>query len=1005
MSIRKAFDLNTLPSGFFNVSFNLLMQKRIQKVMLICSNYDAFILEEDGRIDEQLYIEYFSQNLRNSPQLYKVNSAGEAFNLLKNEPIDLVIEMLNIAEIDTFKLANEIKKLYPQVPIVVLTHFSREVSLKLQYEDLSHVDHVFCWLGNADLLLAIIKLFEDRLNAPFDMEDVGVQAILLVEDSVRYLSSYLPILYKIVLNQAHEFMNEALNEHEKMLRMRGRPKILVAKNYDEAINLYNQYKDNLLGVITDISYKKSATRRDEQEKAGLKLARYIRQNDQFLPILIQSSDIGNEKYVQEIKAGFLYKYSDTVSTELQNFISKHFGFGDFIFRDPDTQQEIYRASDLTSLQKMIQCIPDPILEYHASRNEISKWLNSRALFPIAKLFKHLRINDFPDLNLVRSYIDHTISLYRSGKGRTIIAEFERSRYNKYMMFSKIGDGSVGGKARGLAFVNNLIEKYSLHDKYENTTISIPRTVVICTDIYDEFMRNNGLFDKVFLEIEDEEVLSYFISAQLPESLIKDLHAIVKQMKNPIAIRSSSKLEDSHYQPFAGIYNTYMVPNVASNLDKTVSMIATAIKCVYASVFFKESKNYLGATMNSIDEEKMGIVLQEVCGRQFENYFYPAISGITQSMNYYAIEPEKPEDGIVKMAVGLGKYVMGGGLSLRFCPKHQDKIIQLSSTEDIIKNTQKDFFALSLDPEAFVPSVNDEVNLCKMNIGEINDHVMLRYMASTYDMESDTIKDGLYREGRKIITFNPILCNDAIPIANIITDLLSIGYSEMNRPIEIEFAVDIDTSGTQNHTFSILQIRPIVENYKQLPIEISTFSQSDILLEASSALGSVYETDIKDFVFVDSLGFDAANNRTTAIEIGKLNEMLQKENRSYVLAGPGRWGSSDPWLGIPVKWAQISGAAAIIEYSIEGKVIEPSQGTHFFHNIIALGIGYISLDILAGKDYFDIEFLQKYVPIHTKGPVKYWHFEHPMAVLIDGKIQKGIVLKPGEISKFSKLSKI
>lgn len=986
-------DIWNLPPSFFDVSFNLLMQKRIHKVLLICSNYDAFILEEDGRIDEQLYIEYFSQNLRYSPLLYKTNNAKEALKILSNEKIDLVIEMLNIAEIDTFHLANKIKKQFPNTPIVVLTHFSREVSLKLQYEDLSSVDYVFSWLGNADLLLAIIKLFEDKMNAPFDVEEVGVQCILLVEDSVRYLSSYLPILYKIILQQAREFMEEALNEHQRMLRMRGRPKILVATNYKEALDTYKKYKDNILGVITDVSYKKSPTTRDVKEKLGLQLVDYIRKEDPFIPILLQSSDTSNEVYAKKLNAGFLFKYAEDVSIQLQEYITTAFGFGDFIFCSPDDHSEIARASDLPSLQEKIQEMSDEILTYHANRNEISKWLNARAMFPIAKLFKHLHIKDFPNLDIVRAYINQAISTYRSGKGRRVIAEFERNRYNKYMMFSRIGEGSIGGKARGLAFINNIINNFDLYHKFDKIQISIPRTIVLCTDVFDEYMHSNKLHEvAISSNLEDTEILKNFVKANLPSSLHDDLVKIVELIDKPLAIRSSSKLEDSHYQPFAGVYNTYMVPNMRNDQEKTVRLIEQAIKSVYASVFFKESKAYMIATSNVIDEEKMGIVLQEVCGRQYGNYFYPGISGIAQSLNYYPIDPEEAEDGIVKIALGLGKYIMSGGTSLRFSPKYHKKIIQLSSISTILRDTQKEFFALDLSPDSFIPSTDDEINLKKLKIKDIESNILLNAVTSTYDLNSNSIKEGNYLEGKKVVTFRNILNYDLIPLAEILSELLNLGRDEMNRPVEMEFAVDLDVPNGESQVFSFLQIRPIVEPDDRKKIAFDKYSKEQVLVASDSALGAIAINNINDFVYIDPQDFDASKNNEVAQELERINTILTEHRRSYILAGPGRWGSSDPWLGIPVKWAQISAARVIIEYAMDDYQIEPSQGTHFFHNLISFGVGYITVNELLGEGFIDFNYLNSVKLYQSSGSIKHVRLKKELRVIIDGKSKKGLILK-------------
>ncbi|HQK38352.1 MAG TPA: PEP/pyruvate-binding domain-containing protein, partial [Bacteroidales bacterium] len=640
---------------FSQSAFNELMQERIRRVLIICSNYDFYMLEEDGRIDEQIFNEYVSLNLRYPPVFVHADSAKQAFEILATDKIDLVIEMLSIGDVDTFELARLIKNKYPGIPIVVLTHFSREVSLRLQNEDLSAIDYVFCWLGNADLLVAIIKLIEDRMNAENDVEKVGVQVIIMVEDSVRFISSYLPNLYKIILKQSREFMKEALNEHQKMLRMRGRPKILLANNYDDALALYNKFKFNLLGIISDVSFRKSRNR-DPETREGVLLCKTVHAEDPNIPFLFQSSDITNEKTAAELGAGFIYKGSKTLSIELRNYVIRNFGFGDFIFRNPETLEEVARATDLQSLQNLILKIPDQVLLYHTSRNEISKWLNARALFPIAQIFKFLKPEDFQSLDEMRKFIYDAIASFRISKGRGVIAEFDKATYDEYLIFCRIGEGSIGGKARGLAFLDSIVKKYQLLYKYSNVQITIPRSVVIGTDIFEEFMENNDLYKIALSDVPDEEILRHFLEASLPGRIFQDLYVLVDFIRNPVAIRSSSKLEDSHYQPFAGIYSTYMVPRISDNA-RMVHMMTNTIKAVYASVYYKASKAYMAATSNIIDEEKMAIIIQEVCGSRYGNHFYPTFSGVARSINFYPLAPEKPEDGIVSVAFGLGKYIV------------------------------------------------------------------------------------------------------------------------------------------------------------------------------------------------------------------------------------------------------------------------------------------------------------------------------------------------------------
>ena len=819
---------------FSDTSFNLLMQKRIHKVLLICSNYDNYMLEEDGRIDEQIFNEYVSLNLRYPPSFIQTDSEEEAMQILNNEKIDLVISMLNFRGQDVFAIARRIKNKFPLIPIVALTYFSREVSLRLQKEDLSAVDYVFCWLGEASLLLAVIKLLEDRMNAEYDIDVVGVQAIILVEDSIRYISTYLPNLYKIVLKQSRDFQQEALNPHQKMLKMRGRPKILLATNYEEAIRLYGKYKYNVLGVISDISYKKEGQHKTD---AGIDLCRLIKNDDPNMPFLLQSSDIESKKIADEMEVGFLSKYSKNLSIELRNFIIQNLAFGSFVFRDPDTMEAIGIATDLHSFQQKLLTLPDKSLFYHAERNHFSKWLNARALFPVAQLFKFISMEDFDSVEDMRRFIYVAISSFRLGKGRGVIAKFDRNTFDEYQIFSRIGEGSIGGKARGLAFINSIIKKHKLFNKYPGTLITIPRTVVLSTDVFDEFMERNSLYSVGISERSDEEILKSFVEAELPGWVYQDLYAFLAvSTTHPLAIRSSSKLEDSHYQPFAGIYSTYMIPRVADN-PVMVKMLSDAIKEVYASVYYKTSKAYMAATANVIDEEKMGIIIQEVCGNRHGNIYYPTLSGVARSINFYPIGSEKAEDGIANIAMGLGKLIVDGGVSLRFSPKYPAKILQLSSPAAALKETQKLYYALDLDSASFVPSVDDGVNIKKLKINDDISISTLKKVASTYDHHNNMIRPGISQKGKRIISFDNILKYSSFPLAQVLDYLLTLGQKEMGNPVEIEFAANLETDASLPNIFNFLQIRPIVDSDQTRKINLEKVNREDAIIMSDSALGN------------------------------------------------------------------------------------------------------------------------------------------------------------------------
>jgi len=975
---------------FTDTSFDLLMQKRINRVLLICSNYDNYMLEEDGRIDEQIFNEYVSLNLRHPPVFVQTDNADDAFKILREGNIDLVISMVSLKGTDVFALAKMIKAENKNIPIVVLTYFSREVSLRLEGEDLSAIDYVFCWLGDASLILAIIKLIEDKMNAEHDIENIGVQAIILVENSIRYISAYLPNLYRIVLLQSLDFQREALNEHQRMLKMRGRPKILVASNFNDAVNLYKKYKYNVLGVISDITYNRDG---NPDENAGFELCKVVMADDDKVPFLLQSSNLDHKWRAEELGAGFIHKYSKTLALELRNFIIQNLSFGPFVFRNPGTLEPIAIATDLQSLQQKLLTIPDSVLEYHATRNHFSKWLNARALFPVAEMFKYIHKEDFATMDEMRRFLYVAISSFRLGKGRGVIAKFDKSSFDEYQIFSRIGEGSIGGKARGLAFINRIIKNYKLFNKFPDVLISIPRTVVLSTDSFDEFMDHNNLYSVALSDLSDNEILDRFLSAELPGRVYQDFYAFLAVSRNhPIAVRSSSKLEDSYYQPFAGVYSTYMIPRIIDN-KLMVKALSDAIKEVYASVYYKASKAYMTATSNVIDEEKMGIVLQEVCGNRHGDIFYPTFSGVARSINYYPIGSERAEDGIANVAFGLGKLIVEGGLSLRFCPRIPKKILQLSSPEAALRDTQKEFRALDLNIESFVPSTDDGVNIPRIDIRDANNDSVMRYLASTYDCINNILRDGILSQGKRVITFSGILQHNVFPLAEILTTLLDLGQQEMNNPIEIEFAANLETPAGSPKIFNFLQIRPIVHTHERYDLDLDKIKPDETIIFSEAALGHGVFKDIYDLVYVKPESFVASQNKNIAVTIENLNSSFSKQGRGYVLIGPGRWGSKDPWLGIPVIWAQISAARLIVESGLKNYRIDPSQGTHFFQNLTSFGVGYFTINPYIKEGHYDVDFLNRMNVIYEDNSIRHIRFEKPLQIMIDGRKHKGAIMKP------------
>jgi len=988
--ISKPYSILSRLFYFSDSDFTKLMRKRIYNVLLIASDYDSFMLQMDGRIDELIFNEYVSLNLRYPPRFIHVSTEEDAFRHLNEGEIDLIITMFNPGEYDVFEQAKRIKAKFLTIPIVVLTPLSREVSQAVSQGDLSAIDYVFSWLGNSDILLAIIKLIEDKMNVENDVLEVGVQVILLVEDSIRFYSSYLPNIYKIIFKQSKAFQGEGLNEHQQMLRMRGRPKILLATNYEEAIMLYDKYKNNLLGIISDISYKRGGV---QDKFAGIRLVEHVKSEDEFMPILMQSSARDHELMMNDLKVGFIYKHSKSLLIELRNFIMEYFAFGDFVFIDPVSKREIMRAADLKTLQDRMFEVPSASLEYHVYRNHLSKWLRARALFPLAELLKDLRPADFKDLEEIRQFVVDAIAMFRMNKSRGIIAQFNKESFDEYLGFSRIGNGSVGGKARGLAFIDSLVKRNRILDRWSNVMVTIPRTVVISTDVFDQFMEENDLYKIALSDVSDQEIFHQFIQARLPVSLMEDLHAFIRVVKTPIAVRSSSLLEDSHYQPFAGIYSTFMVPYIEKERTM-IEMLGNTIKSVYASVYYKASKGYMAATLNVIDEEKMAVVLQELCGTQYGDRFYPTFSGIARSINFYPIEPERPEQGIAVIAMGLGKYIVEGGQGLRFSPSYPKKVLQLSSPDMALRETQKTFFALNLSPDAYHPSTDDSVNLMNLAIEDAEKDGSMMHIASTYDFENHVIRDGYGLKGKKVITFSNVLNHNIFPLADILRVCLETGQREMKKPIEIEFAVNLNRPKGKPLLFNLLQIRPIMDNREDANIKIDEVPGEKAIIYSNSALGNGIINDIYDFVYVKPESFNASNNTETANIIGYLNERMIQEKRNYVLVGPGRWGSSDPWLGIPVKWPQISAARVIVESGLENYRIEPSQGTHFFQNLTSFRVGYFTINPFINDGLYDLDYLNSYPTIYEDDTIRHIRFPNPIVVKIDGKRNRGVIYKMG-----------
>jgi len=976
-----------------DTAFQNLMQRRIFNVLLIATPYDAFMLEEDGRVEEQVYFEYVGLNLSSPPRFTKVANYQEARAALGTKPFDLIIAMPGVDISETFREAVEIDEMYPFIPFVVLTPFSKEVRRKIANEDMRGVDYVFSWLGNVDLILAIIKLIEDKMNAENDINEVGVQAIILVEDSIRFNSSILPNLFKFLLKQSKRFATEALNEHEQMMRMRGRSKVLLARDYEEAMGLVEKYGENILGIITDSRFPKNG---EKDPTAGMELCAEIRGRYPSMPVIMESQESANRFPAEAAGYTFIDKNSKTLSLDMREAVLKKFGFGDFIVRDPKSGSELMRIRNLKDLQKSIEKIPGDVLYYYCANNSISRWLYSRALFPIADVLRHVAFTDLGETERVKRLIFEAIVKYRRMKNRGIVAIFDKDLYDHYSNFARIGEGSLGGKGRGLAFIDSIIKRHPVCDDFDGVQITIPHTVVVCTDIFDEFMDRNELYPMALSNAPDEEILKKFLEASLPDEVVGDLMAFFDVVKRPLAVRSSSLLEDSHYQPFAGIYSTYMIPYVEDEETRR-RMLCEAVKAVYASVFFRDSKAYMNATSNVIDQEKMAVILQEVAGDYHDGYYYPSFSGVGRSLNYYPVNDEKSEEGVAEVAVGLGKYIVDGGMALRFSPKHPGKIIQTSTLDCCLRDTQRTLFALpvseGLDKEF---EVDDSFNIVKLPVEEAAKTGSLKYMVSTFDLYDGMIRDSDQGRGRKLVTFANVLKHGVFPLAEILEFMLTTGQYEMGRPVEIEFAGNINPVRGKNGekgTVYWLQIRPIVDKKEMLDDKIMDVADEKLIMRSNTALGHGIMDNVRYLVYVKPDRFDSLKNPEVAAEIAAINAEMTEKGEPYVLVGPGRWGTSDAALGVPVKWPQISGARLIVETALPGYRIEPSQGTHFFQNLTSFGVGYFTVDPDGGNGYIDTDYLAACKTERETERVKIIKFEQPLMIAINGRKSEGIVVKP------------
>ena len=996
-----------------DTSFVNLMARRVFNVLLVANPYDAFMLEDDGRIDEKLFEEYTRLGLRYPPRFTQVSTQEEATQVLQQMRFELVICMPGTDNSDAFDIGRGIKEQFPDTPLVVLTPFSHGITRYMERQDLSLFEYVFCWLGNTELLLSIIKLMEDKMNLDHDIREGGVQMILLVEDSIRFYSSVLPNLYKYVLEQSRAFATEALNAHQATLRMRGRPKIVLARTYEEAWLLYDRYPGNTLGVISDVRFPLYEGGPKDAE-AGVRLMRKIRACDEFLPLIMQSSESDNRRWATEVGAGFVDKNSKKMNIDLRDRIEQHFGFGDLVFRNPGTGAEVVRVHNLKELQDNIFTIPEDSFVYHTARNHISRWLCSRAMFPLSEFLKRITQDEYEDVLEHRQLIFDAIVRYRKMKNRGVVAEYLRGRFDRFSHFARIGEGSLGGKGRGIAFIDHILKKHAVFESLPDVEIRIPKTLVLCTDIFDRFMEKGGLYQVALSDAPDEAILQAFLATPLPEELLDDIQTFCEVVGGPVAVRSSSLLEDSHYQPYAGVYATYMIPDRADS-HAMAQHIAQAIKGVYASVYYSGSKAYMSATSNVIDQEKMAIILQEVVGDRHGTRFYPHCSGVARSINFYPVGEETADEGVVNLALGLGKHIVDGGKSLRISPAYPDNALQTSDTQLALKETQTTFLALDLEAADRPVSSDESFDLVRLPVRQADADGTLDWIGSTYVRDDDMIYDTPHMRGRKLITFAGVLRYEAFPLAKIVQLVLQYGANEMRRPVEVEFAVrfqpttysqqtTVNSQQTEGNSpfstinspfkgiFYPLQIRPIVSARECIDEDLTATPQESLLLYSSRSLGNGIVTDVHDIVYLKEGAFGMVSNRAIAAEIRQLNQAFAAEGRGYILIGEGRWGSSDIALGIPVEWADISAVRLIAEVSADGRHIEPSQGTHFFQNLTSFGVGYLTIDGDHSREHFDRAALDALPAVWESPLVRHVRSSTPFVIKMDGLHGIGIVEK-------------
>jgi len=970
------------------LDFQDLMMYRIHEILLVASPYDAYILEEDGRLTEQILHEYLGMNFSYAPRVWQADTAVSALEMLQKQRFDLVIVMMRIADMDPLLFSSKVKEMYPKKPIVLLAFDESEMKDLQNKEVEQYFNRVFIWSGNANVFPVIIKHLEDIRNAKRDIPNGNIRAIIFIEDTPRYYSVILPIIYREIMHHTKNLVSKSLNDTQRLLHLRGRPKILLATSYKEAQTYYRRYRSNVLGIISDIRFPRKG---NMDPFAGIRFSEYVRKKEPYMPIMLQSSDIKRKKEATEIHTAFLHKLSDTLLLDIRDFILANFGFGDFIFRSSKGKQ-ITKATHLKTLRNHILTIPEDSLVFHARSNHFSNWLAARGEFDLATMIRPKLVRDFSTVDDLRNFLAKSIEQTLAYRKKSEMAEFSKLLDPHSSDFVRISTGSLGGKARGLSFISKVLQKSDIHSKYPNISIRIPRIAVIGTDDFDHFMDKNKLWDIAFSSFTDKKIEKTFILASLPRQLKRALRTFLSKVKTPLAVRSSGLLEDSQYQPLSGMYATYMLPNSSKDDSIRFQQLCEAIKRIYASVYFMGPKSIMSKTVHRFEDEKMAITLMELIGQKHHNRFYPTLGGTAQNINYYPVSYMKRDEGIATIALGLGRTVAEGKKALRFSPKYPGILPQYFSIRSTIESSQNSFFALNMRTNARPMKHGEAGNLKSYSLSTAESDSTLYWAGSVISKEDDVIRDSLSYPGTRVITFAPLLKWNMFPLADIISDLLELGKTALGCPVEIEFAVNLSRDQSIPAEFCLLQIKPMAASGVESRIESIDISPEQVIAKSSLALGNGTIDNIKHFLVVNPETFDPAKTVEIASEIAEYNHLLGKKN-PYVLVGPGRWGSADPWLGVPVNWEQISAAKVIIEVGIDKFPVDPSFGSHFFQNMTSLRVGYFTINHKKKTDSINLDWLRTQSLIKQSYYTSLIELDEPVFININGQTGEGIVLKP------------